>query len=485
MTTIFTKKTLIPAMMRTRFSCVHFIGIGGIGMSGLAEILLKLGYKVQGSDKNANANTERLAALGGEIFEGQQAANVEHASLIVRSTAIRPDNPELVEATKRGIPVIHRSELLAALMQAQMSIAVTGTHGKTTTTAMVGHMMLVAQKDPTIINGGVIHDFGSNVRLGSGDVIVAEADESDRSFLRLPTTVGIVTNMDPEHLEFYDNTFDVQRACYKQFLESIPHYGVAILCADHPEVDALSKTDLSCEVVTYGFSEHADIRAINVNSTTEGSYFDVEIGVKGETFLMKECFLSVPGRHNVQNALAAVAAAGSLGVSEAHMKEALSSFKGVKRRFTKTGEVEGISFIDDYAHHPVEVAATLQMARQATKGKVIALLEPHKFTRLHLHFDDFAHSLKEADSCYVKDVFTAGESPIEGVDAQALVKKVANECGVHCEYVDSLESFVERAAKDAKAGDIVICLGAGDSSRWAYRLPEEWKAACDMLKQVG
>ncbi|HEY8190822.1 MAG TPA: UDP-N-acetylmuramate--L-alanine ligase, partial [Alphaproteobacteria bacterium] len=398
---------------------LHFTGIGGIGMSGIAEVLHALGYKVQGSDIAENANVQRLRDKGIEIAIGHDAENIDGVALVVVSSAVKKDNPELMAARAARLPVVRRADMLAELMRLKKSIAVGGTHGKTTTTSMVGAMLEEGGFDPTVINGGIVNKYGTNTRLGGGEWLVAESDESDGSFTRLPATVVVVTNIDPEHMEHYGD-FDHVRAAYAQFVENIPFYGYAVLCSDHPEVQALIPLVSDRRLITYGFNPQADVRAHNLRPSPQGCNFDV-IWANGAELL--DVWLPMPGDHNVQNALAALAIGQEMGIAAPVMKKALAHFSGVKRRFTKTGEVGGVTVIDDYGHHPVEIAAVLKAARGCVAesgGRVIAVVQPHRYSRLSSLFEGFCTCFNDADSVIVADVYAAGEKPIDGAGRDAL-----------------------------------------------------------------
>lgn len=458
-----------------RVGPVHFVGIGGIGMSGIAEVMINLGYDVQGSDIKANANVERLTAKGARVMIGHAGDNVDGAGALVVSTAIKKDNPELLAARERKIPVVRRAEMLAELMRLKYSVAVAGTHGKTTTTSLVAALMDAAGIDPTVINGGVISAYGSNAKMGEGDWMAVEADESDGSFLKLRATVGIVTNIDPEHMEHYGD-FDTLRAAFDQFVEGLPFYGFAVLCTDHAEVQSLASRIEDRRVITYGFNAQADVRCENLTMTPDGSRFDVEFRYgTGEAERWCDLFLPMMGEHNVQNTIAAIAVARELGADEASAKRALEDFGGVKRRFTHTGDWKGATIIDDYAHHPVEIAAVLRAARQAATGKVIAVMQPHRYTRLHDLFDDFCTCFNEADEVLITPVFEAGETPIDGADQAHLVDGLKAH-GHRSVAAVSRDSLAADVATLADAGDVVICMGAGDITAWAYALPDELKA---------
>ncbi len=448
---------------------IHFIGIGGIGMSGIAEVLMTHGYTVQGSDLKASPITERLAALGAEICIGQRAENLGSAEGVVVSTAIRKDNPELLAARRAGLPVVRRAEMLAELMRLRSNVAVAGTHGKTTTTTMVATLLDKGGLDPTVINGGVIHAYGSNARAGAGEWMVVEADESDGSFNRLPATIAIVTNIDPEHLEHW-GSFDALRKGFHDFVSGIPFYGLAICCTDHAEVQALVASITDRRVVTFGFNAQADIRAINLTYDKSVARFD--IAFQDTDRIVKGCTLPMPGDHNVSNALAAVAVARHLGMNGAEIRTALASFKGVNRRFTVVGEVKGITIIDDYGHHPVEIAAVLRAARQTLggQGRVIAIHQPHRYSRLSNLFDEFCTCFNEADIVGIAPVYAAGEDPIKGAsrdDLLAGLKAHGHRAALPVTSEDDLEALVRA---HAKPGDLVVCLGAGTISGWAHGL---------------
>lgn len=457
---------------------LHFVGIGGIGMSGIAEALSALGYQVQGSDIAENYNVDRLRAQGidvkiGHVVENLQTADGTYPGAVVVSSAIKQDNPELVEAKSKRIPIVQRAEMLAELMRLKWAVAIAGTHGKTTTTSLIGTMLEAGDIDPTVINGGIVNSYGTNTRLGQGDWIVVEADESDGSFKMLPATIAVVTNIDPEHMEHY-GSFDHVRQAYLDYIERIPFYGFAVLCLDHPVVQGLIPEISNRTIVTYGFNKQADIRAVNVRSNVMGSTFDVEI-TEGD-ILIKDVFLPMMGIHNVQNAMAAIAVGYKLKMSVTQIKNALSGFEGVKRRFTRTGIAGGIAVIDDYGHHPVEIAAVLKAGRQAVgegKGKLIAVVQPHRYTRLHDLFDEFCTCFDEADVVLVADVYAAGEQPIEGASKDNLVSGIRSHGHRHVEVMDSPESLAEQIHNIAEAGDMVICLGAGSITYWAHDLPAQ------------
>ncbi len=456
---------------------LHFIGIGGIGMSGIAEVLHGLGYAVQGSDMSDGYNLDRLRKQGIKIFVGHDAANIQDAALVVVSSAIKSDNPELIAARAKKIPVVRRAEMLAELMRLKMAVAIAGTHGKTTTTSMVGAMLEEGGFDPTVINGGIVHKYGTNTRLGAGDWMVVEADESDGTFTKLPATLAVVTNIDPEHLDHYGD-YDSIKAAFRQFVENIPFYGFAVLCTDHPAVQSMIPDVSDRVVVTYGFNPQADVRAVNVRTDASGSVFDVmfNANVSGEEFVLKDVFLPMLGQHNVENSLSALAIAAKMKMPHASMKNALANFSGVKRRFTKTGVAGGITVIDDYGHHPVEIAAVLKAARQAvdgTQGRVLAVMQPHRYTRLSSLFEDFCKCFNDADSVIVADVYAAGETPIEGADKQSLAGGLIAHGHKDVQVLNAPDDLAGMIAGKARAGDFVICLGAGDITKWAYALPKQ------------
>lgn len=455
---------------------LHFVGIGGIGMSGIAEVLHETGYTVQGSDIAAGPNVQRLKDKGIKIFKGHEAAHIEDAAVVVVSSAIKKDNPELKEARARKIPVVRRAEMLAELMRLKWAVAIAGTHGKTTTTSLVGAMLEEGGLDPTVINGGIVNRYGTNTRLGEGKWMVVEADESDGTFARLPATVAVVTNVDPEHMDHYADFDDVKNA-YRSFLENLPFYGFAVMCADHHEVQNLIAECTDRRVISYGENPQADVRMENLRSSGLGSTFDVTFNFKGtEPLTVRDIYLAMPGAHNAQNALAALAIAHEVGIEVPLMKKALESFSGVKRRFTKTGEVNGITVIDDYGHHPVEIDAVLKTARVAAderEGRLIAVMQPHRYSRLRDLFDDFCTSFNLADTVVVADVYAAGEDPIAGADKDALAEGIVN-CGHRdVKILDAAENLPQLIAEIAKENDFVVCLGAGDITKWANALPAE------------
>lgn len=456
---------------------VHFVGIGGIGMSGIAEVMHNLGYKIQGSDVADNAHVKRLRDLGVPIVIGHQARNIEGVGVVVVSSAIHETNPEVQSARTQHIPVVQRAEMLAELMRLKWAISIGGTHGKTTTTSLVAALLDAAMMDPTVINGGIINAWGSNARLGSGDWMVVEADESDGTFAKLPSTICVVTNIDAEHMNHYGH-FDALRQAFHTFVTHIPFYGFACLCIDHPEVQALMSKITDRRVVSYGFSPQAEVRGVNVSIDINGARFDVDVCSDRlkEQCSIKDLHLPMFGEHNVQNALAAVSVGLYMGLGEAAIRRALSEFKGVKRRFTRVGESEGVTVIDDYGHHPVEIKAVLKAARHATQGKVIAVVQPHRYSRLQDLFEDFCTCFNDAEEVVVADVYSAGEEPIEGADRDALIRGLHNHGhrGVHC--LDDPLDLAPLVHSLARSGDLVVCLGAGNITTWAQALPKQLDA---------
>jgi len=451
---------------------VHFVGIGGIGMSGIAEVLHNLGYPVQGSDQSEGANVERLRAKGIKVHIGHDANNLGDAEVVVASSAIKPDNPERVAARERRIPLVRRAEMLAELMRFKNAIAIGGTHGKTTTTSMVGTLLEAGGLDPTVINGGIINHLGTNVRLGDGDWMVCEADESDGTFLKLPADIAVVTNMDPEHLDHYGD-YDAVKWAFREFIDNVPFYGFAVCCIDHPEVQAMVAKITDRRIVTYGQNRQADVRFSNLEIEGANSRFDIDIRdrKRGETLHLEGLELPMAGLHNVSNATAAIAIAHELGVDGGCIRNGLNQFSGVKRRFTHTGSWNGVEIFDDYAHHPVEISAVLGAARAATKGRVIAIKQPHRFTRLDSLMDDFCACFNDADVVMVAPVYRAGETPIEGIDEHTLVAGLKAAGHRNASTIKGPEDIATRIAAVAEPGDFVIFLGAGDITKWAYDLP--------------
>jgi UDP-N-acetylmuramate--alanine ligase len=473
----------------TDIGTIHFVGIGGIGMSGIAEVMHNLGYSVQGSDLSQSASVERLRARGMKVAIGHEAGNVEGVSVVVTSTAVRRTNPEVAAALEARIPVVRRAEMLAELMRLKSTIAVAGTHGKTTTTSMIAALLDAGEVDPTVINGGIIEQYGSNARLGDSDWMVVEADESDGSFLRLDGTIAVVTNIDPEHLDHYGDFDGVKRA-FVEFIHNVPFYGAAVLCIDHPEVQAVIGQVRDRRVVTYGFSLQADICGVNIQPDDTGNRFDVVIRQRDEEERrIENVHLPMPGRHNVQNALAAIAVAIEMGCSDDVIRTGFGEFGGVRRRFTKMGAIKAgagsVSVIDDYAHHPVEIRAVLEAAREAVsagntsedEGRVIAVMQPHRYSRLSDLMEDFQNCFSEADRVLVTPVYEAGESPLDGVSSAALVSGLKSRGHRDARAIAdqvSLENMLmeDLASGDIEAGDIIVCLGAGDITKWAAELAD-------------
>lgn len=463
--------------MPTDIGTIHFVGIGGIGMSGIAEVMNNLGYTVQGSDIAEGYVVEGLRGRGIKVMIGHAAENLGDAAVVVTSTAVKRNNPEVAAALEHRVPVVRRAEMLAELMRLKRTVAVAGTHGKTTTTSLVAALLDAGGVDPTVINGGIINSYGSNARLGESEWMVVEADESDGSFLRLDGTIAIVTNIDPEHLEHYGN-FDAIKDAFVEFIENVPFYGCAVLCIDHAEVQAIIPKIRDRRVVTYGFSAQADVRGENVTPYSGGNRFDVAIRERDGSFRRIEGIdLPMPGRHNVQNALAAVAVAVEMGVSDDLIRTGFAKFTGVKRRFTKVGEVDGVTVIDDYGHHPVEIRAVLAAAREGVgTGRVIAVVQPHRFTRLRDHLDDFSAAFNDADLVYAAPVYPAGEAPIEGVDSEAMVAGMKARGHRSAQAIAGPDALAQALADVAQPGDMVVCLGAGDITKWAAGLADAVKA---------
>jgi UDP-N-acetylmuramate--alanine ligase len=456
---------------------IHFVGIGGIGMSGIAEVLLNLNYKVQGSDASDNANVKRLREKGAKVFVGHDEAHLADAAVVVVSTAIKRDNPELAGARERRLPVVRRAEMLAELMRLKQCVAIAGTHGKTTTTSLVATLLDAAGLDPTVINGGIINAYGTNARLGAGDWMVVEADESDGTFLKLPADVAIVTNIDPEHLDHFE-TFDAIKQAFRAFVENLPFYGFAVMCLDHPTVQELVGGIEDRRVITYGENPQADARLVDVDLTGGRSRFSVLIRDRkgGKETRIDDLVLPMPGHHNALNATAAIAVAYELKAPIEAIRRALAGFGGVKRRFTRTGEWNGVSIFDDYGHHPVEIAAVLRAARASTKDKVIAIMQPHRYTRLFSLFEQFASCFNDADIVIVADVYPAGEAPIDGVNAEALVAAIKTHGHRYAMALSSPDKLAGLVRELAGPGDYVVFLGAGNITQWAYALPGELAA---------
>jgi UDP-N-acetylmuramate--alanine ligase len=453
---------------------VHFVGIGGIGMSGIAEILHTQGYAVRGSDIAANPNVQRLQQMGIPVAIGQKAENIKDAGVVVVSSAIKKDNPELLAARALALPVVRRAEMLAEIMRFKNAIAIGGTHGKTTTTSMVAALLDAGEMEPTVINGGIINAYGTNARLGKGDWMVVEADESDGTFVKLPADVAVVTNVDPEHLDHYHGFAELKRA-FHQFVENVPFYGFAVMCLDHPEVQALVGAVEDRRVITYGTNPQADVRLIDYRASNGSAMFTIEIRdrIGGRNVRIEDIELPMPGLHNALNATAAITVADQLKVSAKAIKSGLKAFSGVKRRFTRMGVVNGVTIIDDYGHHPVEIANVLSAARASAKGDVIAVVQPHRFSRLRDLFDDFAACFNEADTVIVAPVYSAGEAPIKGVDHEELARRIRALGHRDTRVVHDPESLAPMIAGRAKDGDYVVCLGAGNITQWAAQLPGE------------
>ncbi len=456
---------------------LHFIGVGGIGMSGIAEVMHNLGYKIQGSDAAESANVKRLRGQGIKISIGHSAENLGEAAVVVYSSAVKSDNPELAAARARQIPTVKRAEMLAELMRLKSAVAIAGTHGKTTTTTMVASLLEAGGFDPTVINGGIINAYGTNARLGQGEWMVVEADESDGTFVKLPATIAIVTNIDPEHLDHYRGFEGLKRA-FDTFVENIPFYGFAVLCIDHPEVQSMIGRVSDRRLITYGYGPQADVRAVNVRFEGGISHFDVMLSdrVKGGSRTLGGLTLPMPGEHNVQNSLSAIAVARELGVPDVTVREALAQFEGVKRRFTKTGVWNGVTIIDDYAHHPVEILSALKAARQVASGRVIAVVQPHRYTRLKDLFKEFSTCMHGADTVVVSDVYPAGEQPLQGVSRDALVESIRAHGHRNVIALQSPDELAKVVSEIARPGDYVVCMGAGTITNWANLLPSQLQA---------
>jgi UDP-N-acetylmuramate--alanine ligase len=459
---------------------VHVVGVGGIGMSAIAEILHAKGYTVQGSDQKDSANVRRLRAKGIRVFVGHDPVNLVGAKYIVISTAVKPGNPELDAARAKGLPIIRRAEMLAELMRLYATVSVTGTHGKTTTTSLIAHVFNAAGRDPTVITGGIINEWGSNARLGNGDWMIVEADESDGTFIKIPTQIGVVTNIDPEHLDYFKTVENMHRE-FETFFRNIPFYGLAVACIDHPVVsemiERLALRRDGRRLITYGTSAAADIVLKSVRVEGASTIFDADLGprVHGGARTIRGWSIPLCGHHNALNALAAFAAASEAGISDDLIRKAIAGFSGVKRRFQLTGTWNGVSVYDDYGHHPVEIAAVLKAARAGARGRVIALVEPHRYTRVRDLFLDFAACFKDADQVIVTPLYTAGEAPIDGVNHAALAEAIRATGHASVTSVDSARDVVPVLQRSAKSGDMVVCLGAGNSTEWAHALPE-WLA---------
>jgi len=456
---------------------IHFIGIGGIGMSGIAEVLSNLGYTVQGSDASESGNVARLREKGITVNVGHKAENIAGADVVVVSTAIKRDNPELTAARAQRIPVVRRAEMLAELMRLKSCVAIAGTHGKTTTTSMVAALLDAGGLDPTVINGGIINAYGTNARLGGGDWMVVEADESDGTFLKLPADVAIVTNIDPEHLDHF-KTFEAVQEAFRNFVENVPFYGFAVMCTDHPVVQNLVGKIEDRRIITYGINPQADARLADLTPMGGGSKFKVVIRNRktNTTHEIADITLPMPGRHNASNATAAIAVAYELGLSDDAIRKAMAGFGGVKRRFTRTGEWNGVTIIDDYGHHPVEIAAVLKAARESTNGKIVAVVQPHRYTRLQSLFEEFCTCFNDADAVVVADVYPAGEAPIAGIDRDHFVAGLRSHGHRNVVPLQAPADLARVVKGLAHSGDLVVCLGAGSITQWAYALPGELKA---------
>src|SRR5580698_4100073 len=456
---------------------IHFVGIGGIGMSGIAEVLCNLGYTVQGSDASESANVARLRDKGISITVGHKAENVAGADVLVVSTAIKRDNPELMAARAQRIPVVRRAEMLAELMRLKSCVAIAGTHGKTTTTSMVAALLDAGDLDPTVINGGIINAYGTNARLGAGEWMVVEADESDGTFLKLPADIAVVTNVDPEHLDHF-KTFEAVQDAFRAFVENVPFYGYSVMCMDHPVVQSLIGGIEDRRILTYGENPQAEVRLVDVTHAGGTSLFTVLLSDRaGNLFhAIEKIALPMPGRHNALNATAAIAVAHQLGIGDDVIRTALAGFGGVRRRFTRTGTWNGVIIVDDYAHHPVEIAAVLKAARESTRGRVIAVMQPHRYTRLAALFEQFCTCFNDADTVIVAPVYPAGEAPIEGVDRDSLVQGLLAHGHRQVFPLDAPANLAGLVASMAEGGDYVVCLGAGSITQWAYALPGELAA---------
>ncbi len=455
---------------------VHFIGIGGIGMSGIAEIMLRRGYTVQGSDARASANTERLQSLGATVFIGHAAEHVAGASAIVHSSAIRPENAEMVAGRAARIPLVRRAEMLAELMRLRFSVAVGGTHGKTTTTSMIAAVLDAGGMDPTVVNGGIINAYGANAKVGEGEWIVVEADESDGTFLKLHSTVAVVTNIDPEHLDHHGDFAGLKRA-FAEFVRNIPFYGFAAVCVDDPDVQEMISEIENRRLIPYGLNPQAEVRAVDVTMGPAGAAFTVRItDSKGGHADVEGVTIPMAGTHNVLNALAAFAVGRELGIAPERIKTGLAQFGGVRRRFTTTGVVGGVRVIDDYGHHPTEISSVLAAARAITEGRVIAVVQPHRYTRLRDLFQEFCVCFNDADAVIVADVYPAGEAPIEGFDRDSLAEGVRRHGHRQVTTLSGPDALAEMIAREAVSGDLVVFLGAGDLTAWAHALPAQLEA---------
>jgi UDP-N-acetylmuramate--alanine ligase len=456
---------------------IHFVGIGGIGMSGIAEVLINLGYTVQGSDASDNANVKRLRDKGAKVSIGHKAENLDGAEVLVVSSAIKRDNPELVAAREKRLPVVRRAEMLAELMRLKSCVAIAGTHGKTTTTSLVAALLDAGNFDPTVINGGIINAYGTNARLGLGDWMVVEADESDGTFLKLPADIAIVTNVDAEHLDHFKTFANVQDA-FVDFISNVPFYGFAVMCTDHPIVQRLVGRIEDRRIITYGENPQADVRLVDLSNEGGRQTFTVQFRNRDGEIVhsIKDLTLPMPGRHNALNATSAVAVARELKIPDEAIRSALAGFGGVKRRFTRAGEWNGVTIIDDYGHHPVEIAAVLKAARESTKGQVIAVVQPHRYTRLQSLFEPFSTCFNDADAVVVAEVYPAGEPPIEDIDRDHLVTAVRARGHRQVIPLPGQPELAGIVKGIARPGDYVVLLGAGNITQWAYSLEGELKA---------
>jgi UDP-N-acetylmuramate--alanine ligase len=462
---------------------IHLVGIGGIGMSGIAEILHHLGYTVQGSDASDNYNVTRLKRLGIQVFLGHEATNVNDVDVVVVSSAINEQNPEIQQARTLQIPVVKRAEMLAELMRLKWTISVGGSHGKTTTTSLIAMLLKQAECDPTIISGGILNTFGTNAKLGNGDMMVVEADESDGSFQHLPSTMIVATNIDPEHMSYY-GTLDNLKQGFINFIEKIPFYGLGAVCGDDANIQSILPELRNKRIVTYGFGESNNVQARNVRLTADGAYFDVVFHTSFKwsniqnNHEIKELKLSMVGEHNVLNALAVVCIAQEMGISEEVLRATLSQFEGVKRRFTVTGTVNDVTFVDDYAHHPTEIRAVVKGAVSIKQGRLFVVVQPHRYSRLKDHFQEFVDVFAEepnVDQVFVMPVYAAGEQPIDGYSSETLVSAAA-EKEVNIAFIDSDDTLKMTLLKTIQPKDMVIFMGAGNITEWAYEMPELYKA---------
>ena len=450
--------------MYGRIGRIHFVGIGGTGMSGIAEVLLNLGYKVSGSDLSSSPVTERLKELGGIIATGHQAENVKGASVVVISSAVGSDNPEVVQARARGIPVIPRAEMLAELMRVKYGVAVAGAHGKTTTTSLVSAVLAAGGLDPTIVVGGRVRALGTNARLGKGDFLVAEADESDGSFLKLSPSIAVITNIDAEHLDYYKGGIAEIRTAFVEFANKVPFYGVVVLCLDDPEIQNVLPR-ITRRIRTYGRSPQADLVATNVRVEKTGDGPVTEFDVVERRAPLGKIRLGVIGQHNVLNSLAAVAVGRELEIPFARIQEAIAGFQGVARRFELKGEARGVKVIDDYGHHPTEVRAVLAALKESYAARILVAFQPHRYTRTRDLFEEFGHCFHQADRLFLLPIYAAGEPPIEGVTSELVAEQARNAGHKAVDVLPGPVDLVERIVSEARPGDIVVTLGAGDITK--------------------